>query len=370
MQSKEPYLWERLTSFNNLLLAFHKAARGRRGSPAVAEFERDLEINLPALRNVLLEGGYQPGQYVSFYIHDPKKRLISAAPFRDRVVHHALVNVIEPIFERKFIYDTYANRTGKGTHLALDRCTHFMRRYQYVLPLDIRQFFPSIDHAILMQILRSTLTDERVLNLCDAILASGQGVLANEYEMACFPGDDLFSAARPRGLPIGNLTSQFWANIYLNRLDHFIKRELKCRAYLRYVDDMLLFSDNLEELHSWRSAIIAFLANLRLTIHENSAQPRPCRVGVPFLGFQVFPDHRRLKRRKAVHARRRLKALAAQYQAGEVDEKKVKACVQSWVSHAAHGDTQGLRRAILAHIHFKQQHGETLETITHLQQNV
>jgi len=209
MKDHGPYLWERLTAFENLELAFHQAARGRRGRASAAEFERNLEVNLPMLRHELLACSYQPGKYVSFYIHDPKKRLISAAPFRDRVVHHALVNVIEPIFERKFIHDTYANRLGKGTHKALDRCTYFMRRYQYVLPLDICQFFPSIDLAILEGILRGVIRDARILRLCQQIIDSGQGVLADEYKMAWFPGDDLFAASRPRALPIGNLTSQF-----------------------------------------------------------------------------------------------------------------------------------------------------------------
>jgi retron-type reverse transcriptase len=349
---EDPYLWERVTAFDNVLLAFKKAAKGRRGRASVSEFERGLETNLPELRAELIEGRYRPGEYASFYIHDPKKRLISAAPFRDRVVHHALINVIEPIFERKFIFDTYANRKGKGTHLALDRCTYFMRRFPYVLPLDVRQFFPSIDHAIFENTLARAIQNERILNLCGQILQSGQGVLAEEYDMVWFPGDNLLAANRPRGLPIGNLTSQFWANVYLNPFDHFVKRELKYPGYVRYVDDMLLFSDNKEDLHAWRQAVIQYLASLRLTVHENSAQPRPCRVGLPFLGFQVFPDHRRLKRRKTIHARRRLKALAARYQAGEMEAEKIQACVQAWTAHASHGDTWGLRRAVLSGIPF------------------
>jgi len=348
----DPYIWEKLTTLYNLELAFHKAAAGRRGRASVAEFERNLEVNLPLLREELVEERYRPGQYVSFHIHDPKKRLISAAPFRDRVVHHALVNMIEPIFERKFIFDTYANRKGKGTHKALDRCTYFMRRYRYVLPLDIRQFFPSIDHQVLLDMLFQVVADARVQNLCRQIVASGLGVLRDEYEMVYFPGDDLLSASRPRGLPIGNLTSQFWANVYLNPLDQFIKRQLKCRAYLRYVDDMLLFSNDKHGLHAWRQAVIDFVAGLRLTVHENSAQPRPCRVGVPFLGFQVYPDHRRLKRRKVVHARRRLKALAARYQAGQIDSEKVRAHIVAWTNHACHGDTWSLQHAILSDIRF------------------
>jgi RNA-directed DNA polymerase len=231
-------LYSKVTGWDNLYLAYRKARKGKRGRPPAASFEYDLEANLVALHRDLVERTYQPGNYNSFYIHEPKRRLISAAPFRDRVVHHALCNVIEPIFERGFIFDSYANRIGKGTHRALDRAQHYARRFRYVLPLDVRQFFPSIDHTILRSILARKVADGHVLWLIDRILESGVGVLSEEYHMQWFPGDDLFAASRPRGLPIGNLTSQFWANCYLNPLDHFLKRELKCPAYLRYVDDV------------------------------------------------------------------------------------------------------------------------------------
>lgn len=350
MTKQYDHLWPQITSFTNLHQAFGKAAKGKRGKGAVAHFEFDLELNLLALQAELREGSYRPGPYTHFSIHEPKRRLISAAPFRDRVVHHALVNVLEPIFERKFIHDSYANRQDKGTHRALDRCTHYLRRFAYVLALDVRQFFPSIDHAILLDTLARTIVDERTLALCALILAGGAGAQAEEYDMVYFPGDDLFAIARPRSLPIGNLTSQFWANIYLNPLDHFIKREIKCRGYVRYVDDLLLFADDKLTLHAWRRQIIDFVAGLRLTLHENRAQPRPAPTGVPFLGFQVYPGHRRLKRRNAIHARRRLKALAAAYQRGEVDRERVRAGVQGWINHARYGDTWGLRRAILQEV--------------------
>jgi hypothetical protein len=157
-------------------------------------------------RNELVAQTYRPGAYYSFYIRDPKRRLISAAPFRDRVVHHALCNVIEPLFERTFIGDSYANRVGKGTHRALDRAQELARRYQYVLQCDVEQFFPSVDHTVLRAIISRKIADEQVMWLVDQILNSGAGVLTEEYTMVYFPGDDLFAVNRPRGLPIGNLT--------------------------------------------------------------------------------------------------------------------------------------------------------------------
>lgn len=367
------HLWPEVTSFSNLLLAFNKASRGKRRKGSVVAFEYHLEENLFALQEELRNGTYRPGPYDSFYIHKPKKRLISAAPFRDRVVHHALCNSIGPLFERQFVTDTYANRVGKGTHRALNRCTEFMRRFTYVLPMDVRQFFPAIDHALLLDILGRTIADERTLDLAARIIAGGAGVQADEYDMVYFPGDDLFAVNRPRGLPIGNLTSQFWANVYLNGVDHFIKRQLRCPGYVRYVDDLLLFADDKAVLHVWRREIISRLAGLRLTIHENSAQPRPTRCGVPFLGFQVFPDHRRLKRRNVVQARRRLRALRDAYHRGEISRERVHAGVRGWVNHARYGDTWGLRRAVLADIvlHGSEDGGRNRERlIADLQQDL
>jgi retron-type reverse transcriptase len=339
-------LYSKICAWDNLYLAYRNARKGKRSRSPAATFEFDQESNLLQLQQELVEKSYTPGPYHSFYIHEPKRRLISAAPFRDRVVHHALCNLIEPIFERSFIYDSYANRLNKGTHRALERAQQFARRFRYVLACDLRQFFPSLDHAILRDILACKIAEPDVLWLVDQILASGEGVLAEEYEMQWFPGDDLLAAARPRGLPIGNLTSQFWANCYLNPFDHFVKRELGCKGYVRYVDDLLLFADDKSTLWAWRQAIIDRLADLRLTIHPG-AQPRPVTEGLPFLGFIVFPGHRRVKRRKVVHYRRRLKVLQQAYDAGELPVEQVSASIRGWINHVRYGDTWGLRRAIL-----------------------
>jgi len=342
------HLYPRVWDFDNLYRAYRRARQGKRGKPPAASFEFNLEEELVRLQEELQDKSYRAGPYCSFTIHEPKRRLISAAPFRDRVVHHALCQIIEPLFERQFIHDSYANRVGKGTHWALDRCQQFARRYGCVLQADVRQFFPSIDHAILGDILARTIADDDVLWLVERILESGIGVLSEEYDMQWFPGDDLFAASRPRGLPIGNLTSQFWANVYLNPFDHFVKRELRCPAYLRYVDDMLFFGDDKEQLHGWRGAAIERLAGLRLTLHENQAQVYPVAEGIPFLGFRVYPTHRRLKRIKGIAFQRRFQALLARYAAGEMEQEQVEASVLGWVEHARHGDTYGLRRAILS----------------------
>lgn len=181
------------------------------------------------------------------------------------MVHHALCSIIEPRFEQVFIPDSYANRVGKGTHRAIDRLQQFCRNYRYVLRCDIRQHFAAIDHAILLACLKSRLPEDDIMALIERIIAGGNDALQDEYQMVWFPGDDLLAACRPRGLPIGNLTSQFWSNCYLHRLDLFIKRELGCKGYLRYVDDFALFADNKQQLWKWKTALKQRLAALRGT---------------------------------------------------------------------------------------------------------
>ncbi len=175
-------MYPQVVAFENLYQAYRAARKGKRAKEQVADFERRQEEELFSIQAALHDQTYAPGPYHSFYIHEPKRRLISAAPFRDRVVHHALCQVIEPIWEARFIHDSYANRVGKGTHRALDRAQAFARRYPYVLQCDIRQFFPSIDHALLRAELSRLIADQRVLWLCDTILASGVGVLSEAYD--------------------------------------------------------------------------------------------------------------------------------------------------------------------------------------------
>jgi RNA-directed DNA polymerase len=342
-----------VVAWSNLLEAYRKAARGKRGHGPAAAFEHQVADRLLALQTDLADFTYTPGEYVSFIILDPKLRKISAAPFRDRVAHHALCTIIEPLFEARFIPDSYANRVGKGTHRAVDRLQSFARRYRYVLRCDIRQFFPAIDHAILHDVLAGVIPDEDVLWLCDQILASGAGVLVDEYDMVWFPGDDaspdgeVLAALRPRGLPIGNLTSQFWANCYLNPFDHFVTRELRCPDYVRYVDDFALFSDSKRELWRWKAAIVERLAQYRLTIHDESAQVLPCECGIPWLGFVVYPAHRRIKARNVVKFSRRFRQRWAEYCAGQITFAEFDASVQGWVNHVRYADTWGLREHVL-----------------------
>jgi retron-type reverse transcriptase len=346
------HLYPQVYAFDNLLAAFYKARKGKRSKAPVARFEYHLEREILQLERELRDMTYRPGPYRSFYIFDPKKRKISAAPFRDRVVHHALCHVIQPMYERRFIFDSYANRIGKGTHKAMDRCTRFLRVNRYVLKCDIVQYFPSVDHQILRSILAHPLRDPDVVWLIERILESGRGILASEYTMQWFPGDDLFAVNRPRGLPIGNLTSQLWANVYLNELDQFVKRELKCRCYVRYVDDFLLFHDEKQQLHAWKHDVAHFLEGLRLRLHPTKSVVFPTRLGVDYLGFRHFSAHRKIRRDNVRRFIQRLRGQRDAYQAGLLSLDEVHRSLQSWIAHAGHGDTYRLRAKLLHNLIF------------------
>ncbi len=336
-------LYPQINTFANLLNAYYKARRGKRDKQQVFRFEFNFEDELLQLQEELRAQTYTPGAYHSFRLDDRKKRLVSAAPFRDRVVHHALCNIIEPIFERKFIFDSYANRKKKGTHRALDRAQDFSQKYKYALQGDIAQCFPSIDHAILFKILARPIADEQVLWLIEKILASGAEIHRDQYIMQYFPDDDLFAVNRPRGLPIGNLTSQFWANVYLNELDQFVKRELKVKAYVRYVDDFVLFSNEKRVLWEWRAAIEKFLQTLRLVTHPRKTVVYPVHNGIPFLGWRVYPERRRLKRDNVCDFVERFRKLTRAYQTREIDFETLDRSTQAWIAHARHGNTKRLR---------------------------
>jgi retron-type reverse transcriptase len=347
MSQKALSLWERLVKWENLVKAYQKASRGKRGISSAAHFEYRLIDKLVILQTQLIEKRFQPGPYTHFYVHDPKRRKISAAPFRDRVIHHALCQQIEPIFERLFIPESYANRRGKGTHHAIDQLQRYARKYRYVLRADIVKHFPSLDHAILRGELYKHIQDPDTRWLMDTIIDSGAGILADQYQMVYFPGDDIFAASRPRGLPIGNQTSQFWSNCYLNPFDWFVKRELGCSAYLRYVDDFALFSNSKAQLYEWKERLIQRLAKLRLTIHESETQALPVKQGIPWLGFVVYPDHRLVKSRKVIHFTRRDTALIRRYEAGQIPFSDILASTQGWVNYVRYADTYGLRRFLL-----------------------
>ena len=339
-------IWPAVIAFENLLLAARKARKGKQSVPAVAEFTLNLESELLALQRELADFSYRPGGYRLFTIYERKRRMIAAAPFRDRVVHHAIMNVIEPAIDRCFIFDSYACRKGKGVHAAVDRYQQWSRKYPYVLKMDIEQYFPSIDHVILKEKLRRYLKDVHVLALLDRIIDTAPtecGRAAVRY----FPGDDLLTPVERRtGLPIGNLTSQFFANLYLDRLDHRIKEQLRAPAYLRYVDDLVIPGRDKQQLHDSREMIRECLAEERLMLHPRKAHIYHTAHGIDLFGYQVFPFKRRLRNDNGHAFRRRLGRMAEAYNKGTIDWDEIHPKVRSWIGHAMHGETLGLRKAI------------------------
>lgn len=347
---RHKHLFEQIITFENLYQASRRAQKGKRFNPETARFNVNLEKELLQLRRELQAGAYVPGEYRTFYIRDPKKRLISAAPYRDRVVHHALCHIVEPIFERTFIFDSYANRVGKGTHRAIKRFQEFARQNTYVLKCDIRKYFPSIDHEILKTIIRRKIGDPHVLWLLDLIIDHSN---PQEPVMNYFPGDDLFTVIeRRRGLPIGNLTSQFLANVYLNPLDHFIKQILGCRCYVRYVDDFAIFGNDKVKLHEIRQAIEGFLPQLRLTLHPHKCHIHRTRQGVGFLGFRLFPSHRLLRNASLIRFRRRMRRYQKEFGHGLLSLDKLTQSIQSWLGHSCFGNTFRLRSKLIPEFSF------------------
>jgi retron-type reverse transcriptase len=337
-------LFAQICAYDNLLLARRKAERGKRFKPTVTPFLFRLEPELARLQEELASKRYQPGGYRTFIVRDPKERQISAAPFRDRVVHHALCNIIEPIFERTFIRDSFANQKGKGTHRAIEQYQHFARQYPFVLKCDIRKFFPSLDHLVLKRELRRKIGCPDTLWLCDTIL---DGSNPQEEHIVYFPGDDLFTPhQRRRGLPIGNLTSQFWANVYLNRFDHFVKETLGVKGYIRYVDDFVLFAETKDQLWAWRAEIAGYLAGLRLILHPDKTQVYRTADGVPFLGFRVWPYHRVVQKGKVRRYRRWLKQKVRQMQAGKLHPERLENALNAWLGHLRFGQSSRLENQV------------------------
>jgi RNA-directed DNA polymerase len=336
-------LFDGIANFAALHDAWHSAIKGKRRKPGAAAFTANLEKQLLRLERELQDRSWRTGRYVEIAIRDPKPRLVSAAPFRDRVVHHALCAVVMPLFEKGFIDDSYANRAGKGTHRAIRRYEYFRDRNKHVLRCDIFRYFPSIDHAILKHLFRRRIACPDTLWLLDAIV---DGSNPQEPVNLHFPGDDLFAPyQRRRGLPIGNLTSQFFANLYLDGLDHFATEVLHA-PFLRYVDDFALFHDDPAVLANWQARIATWLEGKRLRLHPRKTVILPTAEPVPFLGFELSPGRRRLPEANVRRFRNRLRGLRDMYRAGTATRATIEARVTSWIAHAVHAQTWRLRHAI------------------------
>ncbi|MCL4491225.1 MAG: reverse transcriptase/maturase family protein [Nitrospirae bacterium] len=336
-------LFENICDFENLYNAYLKARRCRRYRQEILRFSRNVEEELLILQNELIAGTYRTGRYRRFLVFEPKTREIFALPFRDRVVHHAICTIIEPLFERKFIFDSYGCRTGKGQHAGSARLVSFLRRAQrvwdevYCLKADVSKFFPSVDHEVLKGIIRRTIRCKRTLQLIDGIIDSIEG---------------------PKGIPIGNLTSQLFANIYLNKLDHLVKDELQVKFYVRYMDDFVILYNDKKVLHQWRVRIGEFLGKrFGLELHRKTSV-FPIARGVDFLGYRTWPTHKLLRKRNVIGMKRRLKKLSQLYRDGRITLETVRPVIASWLGHAKHANSYNVVKRVLGNVVFSKNEKE------------
>lgn len=339
-------LFEHLTTFEALHRAYGRVVKGRRHQMDVIRFEANLESNLIEIQNSLLWKTYQTGPYRNFKVFEPKERDIAALPIKDRIVQHALVETIDPIWASRFIFDTYACRPGKGTHAGADRAQAFLRAtlrehgQVFVLKAGIAKYFPSICHDVLKRLIRRRVACSDTLWLIDNIIDS-----------TAEAGDPL-----PRGIPIGNLTSQLFANIYLHELDEFVKFDLREKQYLRYMDDFAVVGHDKAHLHQVRRDIEDFLhARLGLRCnHKTQIFPVSPSNGraLDFLGYRIWPTHRKIRKDSAGRMRRKMKRMARLYHEGKMTWDQVHQVIMSWIGHAGHANTYKLRTRVLCDVPF------------------
>ncbi|MEK7553545.1 MAG: reverse transcriptase/maturase family protein [Patescibacteria group bacterium] len=326
MKIKLVHKFEDIISMDNFLYAWKEFLKDKKSRLDVQKFSLDLMNNILTLNSELVKGIYKHGGYEAFKINDPKPRDIHKASVRDRLLHHAIYRILYPFFDRKFIADSFSCRLKKGTHRAINRFRKFYFKVSknntktcWILKCDIRKFFANIDHKILMEILKEHIDDDKLLRLLKEIIGS-------------FP-----SSKNRVGLPLGNLTSQLFVNIYMNKFDQFIKHKLKTKHYIRYCDDFVILSNNHGQLINYVSEIQKFLAdNLKIELHPDKVFIKTFSSGVDFLGWVNFPDHRILR---TATKRKMLRNIAKSGGKKEI--------IQSYLGLIRHGNTIKLKQKIL-----------------------
>jgi RNA-directed DNA polymerase len=318
------------TDPENLRLAFWKAQKGKSFSRGVNNYRAGLEENLGDLRKQMSSGLVEVGSYRFFKVFDPKERQICAAAFGEQVLHHALMNICHDHFERVQIFDSYACRKGKGTYAALERAKLFSRKSEWFLKLDVRKYFDSIHHEVLKVLLAKLFKDQRVMDVFGKII-------------------DSYAAGPGKGLPIGNLTSQYFANHYLSGLDHFVKEQLGIKGYVRYMDDMVLWHDDRQVLKKARTAIREYLRD-ELKCELKPELLNRVKRGMPFLGYLIFPHHVWLSRRSKLRFIRKWKELDAHYHSGEWSEAVCQRHALPLIAFTAFADAKKFRENVFLKI--------------------
>lgn len=320
-------LMPRICEIDNFLSAYYKARRGKQNKASVRLFSRNLFENISILRDSFVSGEFRFGKYHYFTIHDPKCRTICAASFPERIVHHALINVCKPYFERNLIYDTYATREGKGIYAALDKALKAMAKYGYVAKMDVRKYFDSISHSCLTSRLDRMFKEPELLHVFQSII-------------------DSYQTAPGRGIPIGNLTSQYFANQYLSGLDHYVKEVLRVPVYLRYMDDMLVFGNSREEVKAFVAHIQTYVET-RLELELKPAVLASTFNGVSFLGYHVSRHKILLNRRSKLRFKRKLRYYAGRFGSGALSEKEYQGHLLPLLAYVKKAYTVSLRKRFM-----------------------
>ena len=335
-----------VVALKTLAEAQRRAMAGKRNNNTAAQNNYIFMSELLQLRRELINGTYAPQPYRKRIITEPKVRHIEAPAFRDRIVHHAVHSVLSPFYERHFIRDSYACRPGKGTHRAMARVQHFLRSNPnlYVLQLDISKYYGSINHAKLKELLARRIIDTKLQQLLAVIIDSTDS--GHEYD-ELFPPTSYYHTKGRRGIPIGNLTSQLFANIYLHEADMFAKQHLHAMFYIRYMDDILMFHPDKEVLRAWQRQMTTFLYEaLYLTVNPRKVRLYPAKDGVSFVGYTIYPFSRKVRGSSVRRFRKRFHKRVKGYLAGTVPKTRLEDMSNAWAAHVAHGSGQPLAAQI------------------------
>lgn len=341
-------MFDQIIQFENIMEAAHEAAKGKRFKAPIMRYMANIEEHVINTQNHLVWGSYLPSPHRRFFVYEPKLRTISAPPFHDRVVHHAIHRVIEPVIDKRFIFDSYACRVGKGTHAAAGRAQKFIRISKrnhgrtYALKADIAKFFNSINHFTLKFTLRKHISCKRTLNLLDKII------------------DNSDTDTPGVGIPIGNLTSQLFANVYLNELDQFVKHELREKHYVRYMDDFIVIHHDKAHLQRVRSQIESFLA-ISLQLSTNSKTqvfPVATSTGraLDFVGYRIYATHKLLRKCTEKRFKHKVKRLRRMYANSEIELSDIKPVIASYIGCASHTSSYNLLRFTLSKPFKRQEH--------------
>ena len=341
-------IFPKVYDFENLYQAWESARKGKRYRNEVMSFSDNLETNLIDIQNHLIYGTYQVGRYSPFFVYEPKKRLVMALPFRDRVVQWAIYRQLFPILEKQFIEDSYACRIGKGVHAAANKLQYWLRQTErkpqryYYLKLDIAKYFYRVSHRVLLEILQRKIQDEKMLDLLENIINCEEtafGLPVGFDPDAIGPDDWLFDV----GMPIGNLTSQMFANLNLNELDQYAKHTLRISYYIRYMDDIIILHPDKKYLAYLKDEIETFLnERLLLSLNKKTAI-RPCSMGIDFVGFRIWSTHRKLKKKTAKKIVARVKFMSSALKGGEISRETFDRSVASYKGILKHFDSYGFR---------------------------